>query len=151
MYRPISDVLRTGGIIVFTTTAATVAEAAERMGFHNVGSVLIMDPHHELVGIFTERDLLTRVVVRGLDPKKTPITEVMTSDVLVLSSDTPRGEVREIMRTRHIRHAPISNGDKILGVVSLRDVLRVENEEKDFEIDKLKEYVMHKPYPIYPA
>jgi len=151
MYRPISEVLRSSGILVFTTTSATVAEAAERMAFHNVGSILVMDHSHELAGIFTERDLLNRVVVKGLDPKLTPISDVMTRDVLVMSKDTPRGEVREIMRTKHIRHIPVADGEKILGVVSLRDVLRIDNQEKDFEIDKLKEYVMHKPYPIYPG
>ncbi|GIV62643.1 MAG: inosine-5-monophosphate dehydrogenase [Rhodothermaceae bacterium] len=151
MYRPIADVLKKGGVIVYTAPHATVFEAVERMAFHNVGSILILRNHRVLEGIFTERDLLRRVVLEGRDPRTTPISEVMTRDVIVVSSDTPRHEVERIMREHHIRHVPIADEERILGVVSLRDVLRVDRMEKDFEIDKLKEYVLDKPYPTYPG
>ncbi|GIV62247.1 MAG: inosine-5-monophosphate dehydrogenase [Rhodothermaceae bacterium] len=151
MHRPVSDVLRNGGVVVYIAPHATVYEAIERMAFHNVGSILVLKNNRELVGIFTERDLLRRVVLKGLDARTTPISEVMTRDVIVVSSDTPRYEVERIMREQHIRHIPVADEERLLGVVSLRDILRVENEERKFEIDKLKEYVMEKPYPTYPG
>ena len=151
MEKPVSELLRRGGVIVYISPQSTVAEAAERMAEHNVSSILIMAASRRLVGIFTERDLLRRVVVPNRDHHNTLIEEVMTADVIVVSSDTPCSEVRHIMREQHIRHIPVADNDNILGVISLRDVLRHQNLEKDFEITQLKEYVMDKPYPLYPA
>ncbi|MEX0600926.1 MAG: CBS domain-containing protein, partial [Rhodothermales bacterium] len=121
----------------------SVAEAVEKMTRHNVGSILVMKNNHQLVGIFTERDLLHRVAAKNLNLQQTKIGDVMTSDVIVVSSDTPRGEVRRLM---DIRHIPVSDGKHIIGVISLRDVLRFENAEKEFEIEQLRHYI-HQPGP----
>ncbi len=151
MHRPISDVLRTGGVVIYTSPDATVHEAAQKMAFHNVGAILVMENNRELVGIFTERDALRRVMLQGLDPRTTPIRDVMTPDVIIVSADTPRGDVHQIMRQKHIRHIPVADGDRLLGVVSLRDVLAVDNLDKSFEIDNLRAYIMERPYPTYPG
>lgn len=151
MHRPISDLLRTGGIIVYTAPETTVSDAVRKMAQHNVSSILVMENSRLLAGIFTERDLLRRVVMARLDPDTTPLRDVMTTEVLTVPGSTPLGEVRRIMRERHIRHIPVIDGDRLLGVVSLRDVLRYENLQMDFEIAQLKGYVMEKPYPSYPA
>jgi len=151
MHRPIFEVLRTGGVVIYTSPEATVHEAVRRMAFHNVGAILILENNRELVGIFTERDAMRRVMLEGLDPKSTPIRDVMTPDVIVVPSDTPRMEVHRIMRQKHIRHIPVADKDRLLGVVSLRDVLWEENLEKDFEIDTLRSYIMERPYPTYPS
>jgi CBS domain-containing protein len=121
------------------------------MAFHNVGAILVMENNRELVGIFTERDALRRVMLQGLDPRTTPIRDVMTPDVIIVSADTPRGDVHQIMRQKHIRHIPVADGDRLLGVVSLRDVLAVDNLDKSFEIDNLRAYIMERPYPTYPG
>jgi CBS domain-containing protein len=151
MNRTVADLLRNGGVIVYTSPEASVSEAAQRMSRHNVGSILVLDARHQLVGIFTERDLLQRVVVARRDPDATPIREVMTKDVIVVPSSTPRGDVLSLMQQQHIRHIPVADDEKLLGVISLRDVLRFENQEKEFEIEQLKGYLLHKPYPVYPA
>lgn len=142
MRRRVADLLQTGGIIIYTTPQARVVEAAQKMSQHNIGSILVLKNGRDLIGIFTERDLLQRVVVPGLDPKRTRIGDVMTRNVIVVSADTPREEVLRIMETHHIRHIPISDGSQLLGIISLRDVLRFENAEKEFEIEQLRQYIL---------
>lgn len=143
MRRSVVDLLQSGGVLVYTSPVTTVAEAARRMAQHNIGSMLVIEHGRRLVGIFTERDLLQRVVVKNKDPETTKIGNVMTRDVIVVASDTPRDEVRQMMEKHHIRHIPVSDGHQILGVISLRDVLRFENAEKEFEIEQLREYILH--------
>lgn len=146
MRRYVSDLLRSGAVVVYTSPNASVADAIEKMARHNVGSILVMENSLRLVGIFTERDLLQRVAAKNLDMKRTRLGDVMTADVIVVSSETPRSEVRRIMDTHQIRHIPVSDGNHVIGVISLRDVLRFENAEKEFEIEQLRQYI-HQPGP----
>lgn len=151
MRRRVSDLLRKGGVIVYSSPDTTVAEAVRTMGRHNIGSILVLSSRRDLVGIFTERDLLQRVVAAGLDPSATLLGDVMTKDVIVVSADAPREDVKQIMDSKHIRHIPVSDGSQLLGVISLRDVLRFENAEKDFEIEQLKQYFLQEPGSRNPA
>ena len=147
MRRRVFDLIRKGGVIVYSSPDTTVAEAVRKMGRHNIGSILVLSPRRDLVGIFTERDLLQRVVVPGLDPSATLLQDVMTTDVIVVNGEMSRDEVLHIMDTKHIRHVPVSDGVQLLGVVSLRDVLRFENAEKEFEIEQLRQYFLQEPRP----
>ena len=149
MYKKVADLLRTGGAVIFTAPETSVADAAARMARHNIGSMLVMERGHDLVGIFTERDLLKRVIVAGRDPKTTTVSEVMSTDVLVVTADTPCVEVLKLMNECHCRHIPVASGDRLLGVISLRDLLRYENDNKDFQIEQLHEYIFQKPYPQF--
>jgi signal-transduction protein with cAMP-binding, CBS, and nucleotidyltransferase domain len=142
MHRRVSDLLRRGGVVIYTTPDTTVFEAVQKLSHHNVGSILVLSSSRSLAGIFTERDLLQRVVAKGLDPKSTKIGDVMTKDVIVVTTETSRHEVLQIMDQQHIRHVPVSDGTQLLGVISLRDVLRFDNAEKDFEIEQLKQYFL---------
>lgn len=143
MRRHVSDLLRSGGIIVWISPQATVADAVETMAQHQIGSILVLENARRLVGIFTERDLLQRVIARKWDPSRTRISDVMTKDVIVVAADTPREEALRIMETHHIRHLPVSDGRHLLGIISLRDVLRFEKAEKEFEIEQLREYILY--------
>ena len=151
MHRPATDLLRNGGVIIYTVPEATVAEATKKMAFHNVSSILVLENNRTLIGIFTERDLLRRVVVEGIDSNTTRISEVMTRNVIVVSRDTPLRQVHLLMNEKHIRHIPVADEDQLLGVISLRDLLRYENQVKEFEINQLKDYLLNKPYPVYPG
>ena len=150
MRHRVSEMLRKKGVVVCTTENASVTEAVREMATQRVGSVLVLDSEERLAGIFTERDLLERVVAEQLDPKTTRIADVMTRDVLIVSATTPRHEVLQIMNSRHIRHVPVSDGEHLLGVISLRDVLRFENAEKEFEIEQLRQYVLQEPSIMAP-
>lgn len=150
MQRSVAALLKDGGVIVYTAPSTSVLEAARKMAFHNVSSILVMQQNRELVGIFTERDAVRRVIVPGLDPAETPIEAVMTPDVIAVTGETPLGEVHQIMQGHHIRHLPVFGEGRLIGVISLRDVLRYLNQEQAFELDQLRDYLVEKPYPTYP-
>ncbi|MCH8276208.1 MAG: CBS domain-containing protein [Bacteroidetes bacterium] len=150
MHTPVAKLLRPRGGVCHTSPDVSVAEVVRILHERNFGSILILDSESKIQGIFTERDLLRRVVAVGLDPESTDIRSVMTRDVFVVDKSTSRIDVHQIMERKHIRHVPVMDDKTVLGVISLRDILRSENEEKDFEIDQLKGYVTSKPYPSYP-
>jgi CBS domain-containing protein len=102
---------------------ATVREAAGVMTRANCGSVLIMEPPDILLGILTERDLMTRVLARGVDPERTPVTDVMTPNPICVPPETPVSDAVVLMLERGFRHLPLVKGSKILGVFSVRDAL----------------------------
>jgi len=76
---------------------------------------------------------------------------VMTTDVLTVGRGAYRQDVHHLMKEHHVRHIPVIEENEILGVISLRDVLRSENEEKSFELEHLRGYISEKPYPTYPG
>jgi len=98
----------------------TVAEAARVMAEGNVGSMAVVEGER-IVGIFTERDLMRRVVVEGLDPANTPLGEVMTSPVHSVTDETSIREATRLMRTHHMRHLPVVDDDgDYVGMLALR-------------------------------
>lgn len=101
---------------------ATVLEATVLMNDHGTGSVLVMNGRR-LVGIFTERDVLRRIVAAGRSPEVTPVHEVMTRDVVCCSPDATVDDVAEVMRFRRIRHVPVVAADgTVAGLVSIGDI-----------------------------
>jgi CBS domain-containing protein len=102
---------------------ASVREAAGVMTHANCGSVLIMEPPDHLLGIVTERDLMTRVLAKGLDPERARTRDVMTPKPLCVPPDMSVSEAVLIMIERGFRHLPIVQGTRILGVFSVRDAL----------------------------
>ena len=89
----------------------------------NCGSVLVMELPDSLLGILTERDLMTRVLARGLDPDRTPVREVMTPNPICVPPETPVSDAVVLMIERGFRHLPLATEKKILGVFSMRDAL----------------------------
>ncbi|KQT10140.1 CBS domain-containing protein [Ramlibacter sp. Leaf400] len=102
---------------------ASVYEAACMMTRASCGSVLVMEPPDKLLGILTERDLMTRVLARALDPAHTPVREVMTPQPICVRPELPVSEAVLIMLERGFRHLPVVGGGRILGVFSARDAL----------------------------
>ncbi len=103
---------------------ATIHEAANVMTRAKVGSVLIMESSEKLLGIVTERDLMTRVLARALDPAKTLVADVMTRNPHCVPPDTKVADAVLIMIQRGFRHLPVAMpGGKIVGVFSVRDAL----------------------------
>lgn len=103
---------------------ASVREAAGVMTRANCSSVLVMEPPAALLGIVTERDMMTRVVARGVDPERTTVREIMTPNPLCVPPETLVSDAVVIMLERGFRHLPIVGpGSKILGVFSVRDAL----------------------------
>lgn len=103
---------------------ASIYEAACAMTRASVGSVLVMEPPDRLLGILTERDLMTRVLARALDPQATRVTEVMTAHPVTVTPESKVSDAVLIMLERGFRHLPVVGANhKILGVFSIRDAL----------------------------
>lgn len=122
--------------------SATVFEAAQMMSENKVGSILIMEGN-DLIGIFTERDLVNRVVAVGKDYNETIIKDVMSTNISTVSETTSLIECYDMMKNSKCRHLPIiSASNKILGVVSMRDLLDWRVKDMEFENKELKHYIM---------
>ncbi|HYU93510.1 MAG TPA: CBS domain-containing protein [Actinomycetota bacterium] len=122
----------------------TVREAARYMSDRRVGAVAVLQGDR-LSGVLSERDIMSRVVARGLDPDAVKVGEVMTRDLVVASaSDSNEDGVRK-MKQAGCRHLPVIQGDRFLGMVSLRDLLQVDLSEKDEEIRLLNAYIHYVP------
>ena len=122
---------------------ASAMDAAEYMASRNIGAVCVLDQQGKLCGIFSERDLLNRVVVRKLDPSSVPISDVMSEPRAVIDcKDTPR-EALERMEIVGSRHLPVVDGDRFVGMLSMRDIMRVEISEQGAELQLLHEYISH--------
>jgi CBS domain-containing protein len=122
----------------------TVLEVARLMVEHNIGAVPVL-ARGELMGIFSERDLMNRVVVEGKDPALTPVSEVMTGDPLTVAPNDSLETSMTLMRRHGFRHLPVCSGRELRGVVSLRDVLLHDLDEKDYEVRMMRAYLHSTP------
>ena len=102
---------------------ATVSDAIHKMLDHHVGAVAVVDSEFRVAGIFTERDVLRKMALSGLDPRTTSVREFMTTPVEMATQSTGAGEALTTMLERHFRHLPVVVGTKIVGVFSARDAL----------------------------
>jgi CBS domain-containing protein len=109
--------------LVSVAASATVLDAVDAMSRHDIGAVLILTEDALVGGIFTERDLLVRVVEAGRDPKTTPISLVMTRDVHFVSPETPLDAALSLMLIQRHRHLLVIDGPKAYGLVSMRDLV----------------------------
>jgi CBS domain-containing protein/uncharacterized protein (DUF2267 family) len=108
--------------LVALNTAAPALEAARAIENNNIGAVVVQDKG-AVVGIVTDRDLAVRVVGHGLDPKTTPLADVMTTPVVTLSPRDSQSEAIRLMQERNIRRIPLVEGNKFVGIVTLDDLL----------------------------
>lgn len=130
-----TDVLRIQG-------SATVFEAISAMVDANVGAILVTgDDGDRIAGIFTERDYLRRIAVEGRTSRDTRVHEVMTAPVIAVGPETTVEEAMALMTDRRIRHAPVVDGNRLLGIVSIGDLVRQQSQEQSFTIRYLTEYI----------
>lgn len=122
----------------------TVFELARAMVDRNIGAVPVLRKG-ELVGIFSERDLMKRVVVAGLDPKTTLVGEVMTEDPLTVGPNEEPETCMVLMRRHGFRHVPICDGKLLRGILSLRDLMLHHLSEKDEEVRMMRAYIQATP------
>ena len=123
--RTIKEIIA-GQELVAATSTTLVIDAAKIMKEHRVGAMLVVD--RKLVGIFTERDALFRVVAEGLDPNKTKLAAVMTKDVKTISPEKPFADALHMMAEGKFRHVPVVDGTRAVGMVSARDAMGPELE-----------------------
>jgi CBS domain-containing protein len=130
--------------LVTAPPTASVLEVARSMTEARVGAIPIVEGER-IVGIFSERDLMTRVVVEGKDAGHTRVAEVMTREVLTAEGEDTRSQCLERMRDARCRHLPVLEGGRLIAVLSMRDLLRDEIEEQHEEIQGLRAYIHQTP------
>jgi CBS domain-containing protein len=121
-----------------------VLDVIRRMTAARVGAVTVLDGD-ALVGVFSERDLMTRVVVAGRDPGETAVGEVMTRDVVTADLAEGRDECLEKMQRAGCRHLPVLASGRVIAMISMRDLMWDEIEEQVEEIRQLRAYVWQTP------
>ena len=126
--------------LVSVTLDTSVYDVALLMTERRVGAISVLE-NEQLVGIFSERDLMTRVLVAGRDPKSTPVSTVMTRKVITAQLDDRTNSCVEKMKAGNCRHLPVMARGRVIAMLSMRDLLRDELEERDEEIRQLREYL----------
>ena len=119
---------------------ATVFDALRQLEERNIGALLVMKGE-QLVGIFSERDYARRMILQGRTSRETPVREVMTSNVFVITPDTSSGECMMHMTDRHIRHLPVVERGRVVGVISIGDVVRSVIHDLRFTVRQLESYI----------
>ena len=126
--------------VIHAAPTATVFEVAELMSEARIGCIPVLDGER-LVGVFSERDLMTRVVVKGLDPRMTAVGSVMTPDVVTATLDDRVERCVDKMRSCGCRHLPVVADARVIAMISMRDLMRDEIEEQVEEIRELRAYI----------
>jgi len=122
----------------------SVFDVAHAMVERNIGAVPVLRDG-QLVGIFSERDLMKRVVVASLDPRTTRVSQVMTEDPLTVTPDQDVETCLFLMRRHGFRHLPVCEGNQLRGVISLRDLLLHDLSQKDDEVRMMRAYIHSTP------
>jgi signal-transduction protein with cAMP-binding, CBS, and nucleotidyltransferase domain len=136
----IQSLLKGRPLVVLPATASALA-AAQEMTRKNVGAVLVCGPDLRPQGIFTERDMLRRVVVPGLDPAKVTLADVMTRELYTVAPKDKIAVVRGELQARHVRHVPVVADGVALAMLSLRDMLSADLEQCSNDLHKTKLYI----------
>jgi CBS domain-containing protein len=141
--KKLRDIMRSGFLFTVQKTA-TVSEAIHLMADHNVGIVIVLD-RDRLAGVFSERDVVRRVLHRGLDSATLPVGEVMTSDVVTADAEMDYESAMSAMDEAGIRHLLVTSGSKMLSMISIRDLTRAVLRDREEEVQYLREYLYQVP------
>ena len=137
----VKDLLaRKGTNVISVSPENTVLDAAHVMNDKGIGGVVVMTGA-KLVGIFTERDIMRRVVAASRDPATTLVSDVMTADPMTITADIQVAVCRAMMSARRIRHLPVVHEGGLIGVVTSGDILAFEVSQAEAQIEQLEKYV----------
>ncbi len=149
----VKDLLsKKGNEVVSVLPDTTVFEALEVMAEKNIGAVIVTDEAGRLQGIFSERDYARKMMIKGRDSQTTRVREIMTTTVVSIIPDTRLRDCMSIMTEKRIRHLPVFSNDRLVGVVSIGDVVKSLLTEQDYvisqqayKIDQLENYISLTP------
>ena len=141
MTTSIRQLLDIKGYAIHSTSPNTlVFDAIERMNEEKVGALLVMEDD-KLVGIISERDYTRKIVLQNRSSRETPVRDIMTAKVLYMTPEQNIEECMALMSKHHIRHVPVVENDKPIGVLSVMDVVKNIISEKEFIISQLENYI----------
>jgi CBS domain-containing protein len=136
--------------VVAVDLATSIAQAARLMSNRQVGAVPVLDGER-VVGIFTERDVLSRVVAAGVDAVGTPVSDVMSTELVVADISDHHDTCLRRMQQAHVRHLLVLKDGRLAGILSMRDLLALEIDERDEAIHLLNAYVHYIPADLTPT
>jgi CBS domain-containing protein len=137
----VSEILENkGGMVLSVDVNETVFDAISLMAQVNIGAVLVQKGD-TIAGIFTERDYLQRIALQSRSSKQTRVGDVMTTPVISADPDDSVQQCMETMTTCHCRHLPVVHNGKLLGIVSIGDLVKKMLDEKQQEVEKLNQYI----------
>lgn len=129
-----------GGVVLTIAPSQSVFEAIKLMAEKSVGALVVMDGS-DIVGIITERDYARKIVLKGRSSKKTACRNIMTGDVLVVSPERTLDECMALMSNKRIRHLPVIENDRLVGIISIGDCIKAIISKQEFIIDQLESYI----------
>ncbi|RME77160.1 MAG: CBS domain-containing protein [Chloroflexi bacterium] len=138
----VRQILQKKGRQVYSTTPETsVSEALQLMAEKNIGALVVLDGDR-LVGIISERDYARKVFLLNRTPADTPVKDIMTSPVYCIGPDFTLEQCMATMTDKRIRHLPVLENDKVIGVISIGDVVKAVISDKQFMIEQLENYIV---------
>ncbi len=138
----VRNILQAKGSAIFSVEPTiSVYSAIELMSEKNISSLMITDKDGKLLGIFTERDYARKLILKGKSSKDTLIKDLMTENPLTVASDSTIDDCMKVMTNKHVRHLPVVDNGKIMGMVSIGDVVRFIIEEQKGIIEDLEHYI----------
>jgi CBS domain-containing protein len=140
MTTTVRDILRHKSDVYAVRPGDTIYSALELMADKNIGAVLVMNGN-DLAGIFSERDYARRGILHGLSSRETAVRTIMTTNVVLVSPSVTVENCMALMTEHRIRHLPVVDNDRVVGVVSIGDVVRAVVDEQRFTIRSLEHYV----------
>jgi len=139
--KPVRELLRIKGQEIWSVSPDTpVYDALELMAEKNVGALLVLDGD-KLAGILSERDYARKVILKGKASKNTPAREIMSENVVCVTPEQSVAECMALMTDKHFRHLPVIEDGKLVGVISIGDVVKAIISEQKFVIEQLEHYI----------
>lgn len=136
----VRDILQLRNSLFYVEESDSVAAVVRRMAELNLGAIMVMGGG-QLRGVFSERDLMRRVVLEGRDPERTAVERVMTTSVATVEDSATVEQAMEAMQTHGCRHLPVMKGSAVAGFLSMRDVIHHELMQKTEELHHMKAYI----------
>lgn len=139
--RTVADILQSkGDNIIGIEKTKSVYDAIILMDTHHIGSLVVLE-NDELVGVITERDYACKVTVKGKKAKSTPVSEIMTKKLVVAKRSSSINECMALMSGKRVRHLPVIEEGKLVGLISIGDVVKEIIDEQNFVIEQLESYI----------
>ena len=142
--KTVKDILRAKGFKVYSISPDdTVYEALNRMADKNVGALLVLELE-QIVGLISERDYARKTILKGRFSKETAVKEIMTTNVITVGPGEDLEECMELFTDKHVRHLPVIEDEKIIGIISIGDVVKGVIDHKEFIIQEQEKYIKGK-------